>query len=77
MNRCLSYNVFSGNEQKATFDVIHLHFILPIPVAERSKADRFLGLRVRIPPEAWMFVLCCCTVRTKGKARTIRTKKYR
>ena len=33
-----------------------------IPVAERSKArvaaDRLLGLRVRIPPAAWMFVLC-------------------
>ena len=33
-----------------------------IPVAERSKArvygDRLLGLRVRIPPATWMFVLC-------------------
>ena len=33
-----------------------------IPVAERSKervyTDRLLGLRVRIPPGAWMFVLC-------------------
>ena len=35
----------------------------PVPVAERSKvkvfaADRLLGLRVRIPLGAWMFVLC-------------------
>ena len=27
-------------------------------MAERSKADRLLGLRIRIPPGAWMFVLC-------------------
>ena len=33
-------------------------------VAERSAADGLLGLRVRIPPGAWMFVLCvCCTVK--------------
>ena len=31
--------------------------ILPIPVAERSAADRLFGSRVRIPQGAWMFVL--------------------
>ena len=31
---------------------------VPIPVAELSKADRLLGLRVQIPPGARMFVLC-------------------
>jgi hypothetical protein len=34
-----------------------------------------LDLRVRIPPETWMFVLCG-TLSTKANARTIRTKKY-
>jgi hypothetical protein len=29
----------------------------PIPVAARSKAVRLLGLRVRIPPGIWMYVL--------------------
>jgi hypothetical protein len=29
----------------------------PIPVADRSQADRLLGLRIRIPPEAGMLVL--------------------
>ena len=32
--------------------------VLLISVAERSAADRLLGLRVRIPPGAPMFVLC-------------------
>jgi len=36
----------------------------PIPVAARSKAALLLGLWVRIPPEAWMFVvsILCCKV---------------
>jgi hypothetical protein len=39
--------------------------VKPNPLADRSKADRLLGLRVRIPPNAWQFVSCewvcvCC-----------------
>jgi hypothetical protein len=38
--------------------------LLPIPVAARSAAGRLLGLWVRIPPGAWMFVLySVCVVR--------------
>ena len=50
-----------------------------IPTGERSKArvcGRLLaGPAGSTPAGAWMFVLCC-TVRTKGKAGTVRTKKY-
>ena len=39
---------------------------MPVRVAEQSKArvyaDRLLGLRVRIPPGAWMVVRCECCV---------------
>ena len=35
-------------------------------------AARLLGLRIRIPPGAWIFVLCC-TVKTKKQVR----KKYK
>ena len=31
---------------------------LPSGLRRVSTADRLLGLRVRISPEAWMFVLC-------------------
>jgi hypothetical protein len=34
----------------------------PIPLTARSKTARFLGLRVRIPLKAWMFVSCECYV---------------
>ena len=30
-----------------------------------SAADRLLGLRVRIPPGAWMFVLCELHIKDK------------
>ena len=36
-----------------------------------SAADRLLGLRVRIPPGAWMFVLC---VVSKDKERSKNSK---
>ena len=44
---------------------------MPIPLAERSKqgsvATRLLGLRVRIPPGAWMSVSCeCCVLSGTG-----------
>ena len=45
------------------------------PVANRSKVDRLLGLRVRIPPGAWMFVLCVVSKDKKVKCRKCRTKK--
>ena len=39
-----------------------------VPVAARSKAAaRLLGLWVRIPPGAWMFVCCeCCVLSSRG-----------
>ena len=46
----------------------HLNFTyseeyqVPIPMAERSKADRFLGVLFRIPPALWMSVSCECSV---------------
>jgi hypothetical protein len=53
---------------------------VPIPVAERSKADRSMGLRVRISPGAWMFVLFC-TVKDKRQSQDNQDKevqiKYR
>ena len=45
------------------------------PVANRSKVDRLLGLRVRIPPGAWMFVLCVVSKDKKANCRTIKTQK--
>ena len=33
-----------------------------------SSAARLLGLRVRIPPEAWMSVSCECRVLSGGRA---------
>ena len=39
----------------------------PTPVAARSAAVRLLGLRVRIPPSAWMSVSCeCCLLSCRG-----------
>jgi hypothetical protein len=37
--------------------------------------SRLLGLRVRIPPEAWIFVLCVVSEDKKAKCRAIKTKK--
>ena len=34
----------------------------PSGLGRVSTADRLLGLRVRIRPEAWMFVCCKCCV---------------
>jgi hypothetical protein len=46
-----------------------------------SAADRLLGLRVRIPPGAWMFVLVCCTEKDKRQGQDNHDKevqiKYR
>jgi len=40
---------------------------MPIPGAARSAAARLLGLRVRIPPVAWMSVCCeCCVLSGSG-----------
>ena len=49
-------------------------------MAKRSKAClrwfRLLGWRARIPPRAWMFVLCVLYSKDKRQeARTVRTKK--
>jgi hypothetical protein len=41
----------------------------------RSAAARLLRLRVRIPPGAWMFVLCVLSEDNKAKCRTVNTKK--
>ena len=54
--------------QEIVYDIIR---DLPIPVAARlrrgSLASRLLGLRVRIPPAAWMSVSCeCCVLSVKG-----------
>ena len=46
----------------------------PSGLTRTSAADRLLGSRVRIPPGAWMFVLCC-TVRTQGTSQGMRKKK--
>ena len=37
--------------------------------------SRLLGLRVRIPLEAWIFVLCVVREDKQAKCRTIKTKK--
>ena len=51
---------------------------LSIPVARclerRSVGARLLGLRVRIPPGAWMLVLCVVST-DKAKCRTIKKKE--
>ena len=55
-------------------------YILPIPVAELSKAKvcgRSLAGVAGLNPAGDMDVCVLCVVRTKGKARTIRTEKYR
>ena len=42
-------------------------FQLPNGLRRVSTADRLLGLRVRIPPGAWMFVCCkCCVLSGRG-----------
>ena len=51
---------------------------LPIPVAERSKASVYgrslAGVAGSNPAGSMDVCVVCCTVRTKGKATTIRTK---
>jgi hypothetical protein len=47
----------------------------PGGLRRRAVAGRPLGLRVRIPPGAWMFVLCVVSKETKAKCRTIKTKE--
>ena len=39
----------------------------PIPVGAWSAAARLLGLRVRIPPGAWISIWCeCCVLSGRG-----------
>jgi hypothetical protein len=47
----------------------------PSSLRRGAKAHRLLGLRVRIPPGAWMFVLCVVSEDKKIKCTTIKTKK--
>ena len=44
----------------------------PNGIRRKSAADHFLGLRVRIPPKTWMFVLC---VVSKGKMQNNQDKE--
>ena len=45
---------------------------------QRGSTDELQRTKTKIPSAAWMFLFfVCCTVRTKGKFRTIRTKEYR
>ena len=45
-------------------------------LGRRSLDSHLLGLRVRIPPGAWMFVLCVLYSKDKkAKVRTAHTKK--
>ena len=51
----------------------------PIPVAEKSKArsayDPLLGLRVRMPPGAWLKVSCdCCVLSGRGLCDGLNTR---
>jgi hypothetical protein len=46
----------------------------PSSLRRGSAVDRFLNLRVRIPPGAWIFVLFVISEDKKAKWRTIRTK---
>ena len=46
----------------------------PSGLRRGSSADRSPRLRVRIPSEAWMFVLCAVSKDKKAKCRTIKTK---
>ena len=40
---------------------------MPIAVAVQSTATRLLGLRVRIPPGAWISICCeCCVLPGRG-----------
>ena len=46
---------------------VSIIFMIPVPVAARSKAARLLRLWVRIPPGAWMSVSCeCCVLSDTG-----------
>jgi len=46
-------------------DVRRSHW--PRGLRRRSAAARLLGLWVRVPPEAWMFVCCgCCVLSGRG-----------
>ena len=54
--------------------------MLPIPVADRSKArvcgQSLAGVAGLNPAGVWMFVLCvCCTVQTKGKSQDNQDKE--
>ena len=41
----------------------------PSGLRRGSAADRLLGLRVRIPPGAWIFVVCCKKSQNAGQSR--------
>ena len=42
-------------------------YLKPSPLVTWSKAPRVLGLRVRIPPGAWLSVCCeCCVLSGRG-----------
>ena len=47
----------------------------PSGLRRGSGGDRLLGWRVRIPPAAWMFVLCVVIKDKKAKCRTISIQK--
>ena len=47
----------------------------PSGLRRGSAANRLLGLRVRIPPGAWMFVFCVINKDKEAKCRTTKTKK--
>ena len=52
----------------------------PIPVAERSKARlcfrSLAGIAVRIPPGAWMFVLCVVSKDQQSARQSRQRHKY-
>ena len=50
-------------------------FQCPSGLKGGSATDRLLGLRVRMLPEAWMFVLCVVSKDKKAKRMIIKTKK--
>jgi hypothetical protein len=49
---------YSYSPPYRTQNVINRRSQWPCVLRRRSAADRLLGLRVRIPPRAWMFVSC-------------------
>jgi hypothetical protein len=53
---------YCKRERSPSYGIYFLYtFMLPVPVATRSRSAAARRLRswVRIPPEAWMFVMCC------------------